>query len=149
MKKIHILIIALSGILAGFIFSQFYSSSPNEPVNIIDFEYSDESNYEIPKEAKRIKDKAKNDGTAYIIEKNGHTIVYLTYIYNTVTGEPEIYSYSKQSNDLVITVKPVYKEEGGIGLMAMSYHSFKIELNGTFDNVIIKEIKNPTEQSPQ
>jgi hypothetical protein len=142
MNKKNILIIFVSGllILIGFYIFNLFSGPTDGPVQVASVEYNDSSNYEIPKGAKEIMYDSEF-GKAYLLEKNEKTFIYVSYVYGTATNEPQFLSYEEIEGELVINVSQEIKEKGAIGLTVMSYHSYKIEINDTFDKVVIKEVK--------
>jgi hypothetical protein len=103
-------------------------------------EYFD-TEIDIPANTVALETNRSTTGQAFVLLGQDNTTVYLSYVYPNVTPKPEIISYQIEDSNLVIKVKPAVIKEGAIGLTAMSYHSFIIEINVKTDEVILEEVK--------
>lgn len=112
-----------------------------EVTNVV---YSDTANFVLPEKVIGFHSNSKTNGEGFIFEKEGKSYIYLIYAFSTVTGEPKI-SFVREGNDLIIISELPYQDSSLVGLTAMSYHNFEIEVNGDFDKVILDEVTKITE----
>ena len=107
-----------------------------EATNIV---YSNIANLALPEKVIGLRSNTNTKGKGFVFEKDDKFYIYLVYSYSTVTEKPGI-STERDGNNLVITTDLPYIDPNAIGLTAMSYHNFEIEVEGDFDKVILNEI---------
>ena len=112
-----------------------------EVTNVV---YNEIANFSLPEKAIGLRSNPKTKGKGFVFEKEGKSYIYLVYVFSTVTAKPVI-STNTEGNDLIITSEFPYKDPNAIGLTAMSYHNFEIEVDGDFDKVILNEITKTVE----
>jgi hypothetical protein len=120
---------------------EIVESKDFEVTNII---YNNIANFVLPEKAIGLRSNTKTNGKGFVFEKEGKSHIYLIYAFSTVTVKPVI-STNVEGNDLVIISELPYQDSSLVGLTAMSYHNFEIEVNGDFDKVILKETTKTTE----
>jgi hypothetical protein len=120
---------------------EFVEPKNFEVTNIV---YNDIANFTLPEKAIELRSNSKTNGKGFVFEKEGKSYIYLTYSFSTVTVEPKI-SFDRDGNDLIIISELPYQDSSLVGLTAMSYHNFEIEVNGDFDKVILNEVTKTVE----
>jgi hypothetical protein len=120
---------------------EFVEPKNFEVTNVV---YNDTANFVLPEKAIGFRSNPKTNGKGFIFEKEGKSYVYLIYAFSTVTKEPKI-SFDRDGNDLIIISELPYQDSSLVGLTAMSYHNFEIEVNGDFDKVTLKETTKTVE----